>query len=314
MRRGINGDILVFVSHLDLSPQVDSTLDPIPTSMDEIPILPNIFLAFAALPHETPDDPLYAFPIVDNKVDTLTQSQMLKVADRQHFIDAQPKEIKGLIDIGVFEFHPMSSKPREARLLSSIWSYRRKQSPTGKILKYKARICVDGSQQTYGRNYWEVCAPVVSWPTIHLMLLLSSILDLKQRQVDYTQAFPQAPLTDPVYMRLPQGWYIDSDGHFVQHSDPTYNNKTHYIKLQRNLYGCKQAAHNWFKHRTQGLLWEGFKQSAVEPCLFLRVDCLLIVYTDDCIIFSREDPVIDGLILNLSQSFLLEDQGSVHDY
>ncbi len=100
----------------------------------------------------------------------------------------------------------------------------------------------------------------------------------------------------------------------MQHPDPTYNDKTHYIKLQRNLYGCKQAAPNWFKHLTQGLLREGFRQSAVDPCLFLRNDCILIVYTDDCIIFSRKDEVIDALICNLSQTFLLEDQGSVHDY
>jgi len=125
---------------------------------------------------------------------------MLKVPDAQRFIDSQPKEIKGLLDMGVFEFHPMASKPREARLLSSIWSYRCKQSPVGEILKYKSKICVDGSQQAYGRDYWESYAPVVSWPTIRLLLLLSSILDLKQHQVDYTQAFPQAPLSDPVNM------------------------------------------------------------------------------------------------------------------
>jgi len=113
---------------------------------------------------------------------------------------------------------------------------------------------------------------------------------------------------------MPQGWHIDSTGSFVQHSDPTYNDKTHYIQLQRNLYGCKQAARNWFKHLTQGLLREGFKQSVVDPCLFLKSDCILIVYTDDCIIFSREDATIDALLCNLSQTFLLEDQGSVHDY
>jgi hypothetical protein len=139
-------------------------------------------------------------------------------------------------------------------------------------------------------------------------------LNLKQRQVDYTQAFPQAPLSDPVYMGLPQDWHINAEGAFVQHPDPTFNDKSHFIKLQCNLYGCKQAARNWFKHLTQGLLQEGFRQSAVDPCLFLRADCLLIVYTDDCIIFSREDSIIDALIRNLSQSFLLEDQGSVQDY
>jgi hypothetical protein len=75
------------------------------------------------------------------------------------------------------------------KILSSIWSYRRKRSSVGEILKYKSRICVDGSQQEYGRDYWEVYAPVVSWPTIRLTLLLSTILDLKQCQVDYMQAF-----------------------------------------------------------------------------------------------------------------------------
>jgi hypothetical protein len=71
------------------------------------------------------------------------------------------------------------------------------------------RLCVDGSQQQHERDFWETYAPVVSWSTVHLVLLLSSILNPKSRQVDYTQAFPQAELSDPVFMRMPQGWYLD---------------------------------------------------------------------------------------------------------
>jgi hypothetical protein len=307
-RRGINGAIPVLLSQGPCLKPPD-----LPTPID-FPNMANIFSAFTILPFETIDTPIHACNIVDNKADTLTQSQMLKATDSADFIAAQPKEIKGLLDMGVFEILPMSSKPPLARLLSSIWSYRRKRSPVGKILKHKARICVDGSQQQYGRDYWEVYAPVISWPTICLMLLLSSILGLQQRQVDYTQAFPQAPLSDPVYMKLPQGWYVDEHGQFVPHQDPTFNDRSHYIKLQKNLYGCKQAARNWFKHLTQGLLRESFRQSASDPCLFLHKDCIRIVYTDDCIIFSREDSTIDTLIRNLSQTFLLEDQGSAQDY
>jgi len=159
-----------------------------------------------------------------------------------------------------------------------------------------------------------VYAPVVSWPTIGLLLLLSSILNLKQHQVYYKQASPQAPLSDPVYMCVPQGLYVDPHGKLSQHQDPTFNDRSHYIKLKRNLYGCKQAAHNWFKHLTQGLLSEGFRQSANDPCLFLQKDCILIVYTDNCIIFSREDSVINSLFSRLSLSFQLEDLGSDQDY
>jgi hypothetical protein len=90
--------------------------------------------------------------------------------------------------------------------------------------------------------------------------------------------------------------------------------RTHYIKLNRNLYGCKQAARNWFKRLTQGLLSEGFRQSISDPCLFLQSDCIIIVYTDDCIIFAKEDRVINALIACLSLTFQIEDQGSVQDY
>jgi hypothetical protein len=55
-------------------------------------------------------------------------------------------------------------------------------------------------------------------------------------------------------MRMPQGWFIDTNGDLQPHSDPTFHDKEHYIKLTKNLYGCKLAARNWFKYLTHGLL------------------------------------------------------------
>jgi len=205
--RGIHGAILVLVA----STPAMSRPRPAPNRLDvfdleaDPPDSSNIFSLNHTLPNEHSAIPLHAYPIMDNKADTLTQSQMLKTSDATHFVDSQIKEIQGLVQMGVFDLQNISTLPAHAKLLSSIWSYRRKRSPAGDILKYKSRICVDESQQRLGRDFWEVYAPVVSWPTIRLMLLLSSLLDLRQRQVDYTQAFPQAPLEDPVYIRVPQG-------------------------------------------------------------------------------------------------------------
>jgi len=164
---------------------------------------------------------------------------MFQAPDYHEFLKVQAMEICGLEAMEVFHYHPMTDLPPKARLLSSIWSYRRKRRPNGELLKYKACLCVDGSQQRHGRDYWDTYALVVSWPAIRLTLLLSTILALKSRQVDYTQAFLQADLEDPVFMRLPQGWYIAADGTLQPHSDPKYNDTTHYIKLNKNLYGCK---------------------------------------------------------------------------
>jgi len=275
----------------------------------DIPYQSNIFSAIHTLPVEHTDMPFYAYPIVDNKTNTLTQSQMLKTAEDSHkFISSQVKEIEGLLKMGVFDVQHISTIPAYAKLLSSILELPLKKEPHW-------HICVDGSQQQHGRDFWDVYAPVVSWLTIHLLLLLSSILDLKQWQVDYTQAFPQAPLYDSVYVCVPQGWFIDETSCLKQHLDPTFQDRSFYIKLKRNLYGCKQAACNWFQHLTQGLLSEAFQQSSNDHCLFLWRDCIiLIVYMDDCIIFAKDDHIIDALIQGLSISFLLEGQGSVHDY
>jgi hypothetical protein len=103
---------------------------------------------------------------MDNKEDTLMQSQILKTPDKTQFLEAQLPEIRGLEKMGVFQYQHISDLPPTAKLLSSIWSYRRKHRPNGELLKHKARICVDGSQQLHGRDYWETYAPVVTWSTV----------------------------------------------------------------------------------------------------------------------------------------------------
>ena len=52
----------------------------------------------------------------------------------------------------------------------------------------------------YGIDYWETYVLVIHWSTIHMVLMLSALLKLKSWQVNYTQAFPQAPLDDDVFM------------------------------------------------------------------------------------------------------------------
>jgi hypothetical protein len=184
------------------------------------PTLSHTFGDFSDLPVLYTESSIQSFLAVDNKEDTLTQGQMLRAHDRADFIKAQVPELRGLEKMQVFQYCSMTELPPRAKLLSSIWSYRRKRRPTGELLKYKARLCVDGSQQQFGRDFWETYAPVVTWSTVRLILLLSTVLNLKSRQVDYTQAFPQADLPDPVFMRLPQGWFLSPNGELTQHSDP----------------------------------------------------------------------------------------------
>ncbi len=58
----------------------------------------------------------------------------------------------------------------------------------------------------------------------------------------------------------------------------------------------------------------GFRQLATDKCLFLRDDCILVVYVDDCLIFAQHDDTINALIKALSADFLLQDEGDVNAF
>jgi hypothetical protein len=75
-----------------------------------------------------------------------------------------------------------------------------------------------------------------------------------------------------------------------------------------------QVGNNWFDALHSSLQALGFSQSQHDPCLFIRKDCLILVYVDDCLIFGRSDDVLDTVISNLQKDFVLTSQGSVGAY
>ena len=92
------------------------------------------------------------------------------------------------------------------------------------------------------------------------------------------------------------------------------NSHNYILKLHKNLYGLKQAGCNWFLKLHQGLLDHGFTQSKIDPCLSWKDDIFLVVYMDDCLIFTKTDDIIDGLIESLCLDFNLTHEGEVSSF
>jgi hypothetical protein len=108
-------------------------------------------------------------------------------------------------------------------VLPSTWVFKCKRFPSGDIRKLKARFCVRGDRQVEGVNCFDTFAPVVNWTTVRLMLILSIVLGLSTKQVDYTAAFVHAPIDkDPNWDNLTKeeqqkcGVYIDMPRGFSQ--------------------------------------------------------------------------------------------------
>ena len=173
-------------------------------------------------------------------------------------------------------------------VLDFVWTYKIKHFPNRSLQKLKTRFCVKSFQQIEGVDYFETYSPVISWLTVCLVFTIFLLLNLQSIQVDYTEEFPQAPLTNDVYIKMPRGY--------------RKNNKAY--KLKRNLYGLKQAARNLFDHLKDKLIKQGFHQNQLDLCLFLNKEIMILVYVDSCIFFSPKKDNITIMLNKLWQDGL----------
>jgi hypothetical protein len=69
--------------------------------------------------------------------------------------------------------------------------------------------------------------------------------------------------------------------------------------LNKSLYGGALAAKHWFDKLSTGLKARGFRQSALDPCLFIRSDMIIVAYVDDCVHWYRDQADMDAFIQSL---------------
>lgn len=94
--------------------------------------------------------------------------------------------------------------------------------------------------QVEGVDFFDTFAPVVNWNTVRLMLIMSLILGLATKQVDYTAAFVHADIDrDPDFTNLSpeeqerQGVFLDMPRGEQEQGKV--------LRLNKSLYGLKQA-------------------------------------------------------------------------
>jgi hypothetical protein len=169
-------------------------------------------------------------------------------------------------------------------VLPGTWAFKCKRYPNGLIKKLKARFCVCGDRQIENVDFFSTFAPVVNWTIVRLLLILSVLLGLSTRQVNYTAAFVQAPIKEKVYVDMPRG-FADAGK---------------CLKLNRSLYGLKQSPKTFFEFLKGNLESIGFKSNdELDPCLFISDKVICLVYVDDTLFYSPRPEYIDEVIKQL---------------
>jgi hypothetical protein len=116
--------------------------------------------------------------------------------------------------------------------LPSMWAFKIKRYPDGRVKKFKACFCARGNRQTEGVDYFETWAPIVMWSTVCIVMVLAATLDLISVHCDITMAFIHAciPATETIYVHQPQSLNC--------------GNSDEVLHLKTTLYGLKQSPQN----------------------------------------------------------------------
>jgi hypothetical protein len=130
----------------------------------------------------------------------------------------------------VWEDQPVPPK----KALHSTWVFKTKPATPSSPEKQKARLCIQGFLQTFGKDFFETFAPTGKFPSLLTLLVLAIDFKLPIRQFDVKSAFLFAPLDEEIYIKTPEG---------SKRSSP-------YLKLNKSLYGLKQAPKNWYETLT----------------------------------------------------------------
>ncbi|KAK1600916.1 hypothetical protein QYE76_007835, partial [Lolium multiflorum] len=128
----------------------------------------------------------------------------------------------------------------------------------------------------------------------------SCIFDYEIWQMDVKTAFLNGDIEEELYMVQPKG--------FV---DPKNADKV--CKLQRSIYGLKQASRSWNRRFDKVIKDFGFIQCHGEACIYKKVSgssvAFLILYVDDILLIGNDIELLSSVKGYLNNSFSMKDLG-----
>ena len=170
---------------------------------------------------------------------------------------------------------------------------RKRNQGTGEITKYKERLNIDGSRQVQGLHYDNSHSPVASWESIRLLLAIAIKNSWHIHQLDFIQAFHQAPVEHDIYMAIPRGYKMGDD-----------DQQKYALQIKKNIYSQKQSGLVWNQYLISHLIKIGFTQCKNDQCILTKGTSVYIVYVDDSILIGKNQQEIKSCIEIIKQSGL----------
>lgn len=234
--------------------------------------------------------------------DPKTYREAVKSTKAKYWKEAMQAEVESLEYNNTWT---LVDKPKDKNVLPGKWVYRVKYDADGQVDKYKARYVAKGFAQVEGLDFFETYAPTCKPETFRTLLAVAAQKDLHLGQMNVKSAYLHSPIEEEIYLEQPEG--VTKRGE---------NGQTLVCKLNKSIYGLKQAAKNWYESLANLLIKNGFQRSRNDCCLFVRKEkdgtfSYILVWIDDMIIAGAPE-VVNGNKSMLEKNFKMDDRGELH--
>lgn len=185
--------------------------------------------------------------------------------------------------------------PRDKKAIHSKWVFSIKDDG-----RYKARLVAKGCSQRPGFDYVETFAPVVKMESVRTILAIAKEHGYPVHQMDVKTAFLNGNLDEEIFMHLPK--------------DELGCSKI--VKLQKSLYGLKQASRSWNKRFDDEVKKLKFISLKSDSCVYLSQDrgLILVLYVDDILVIGKTLSNVKWIKTELGRLFRMKDLNEVKHF
>ncbi|CAI5458650.1 unnamed protein product [Closterium sp. Yama58-4] len=160
--------------------------------------------------------------------------------------------------------------------------------------------------QREGVDFFQTFSPTPKMTTLRVLLHIAAQRDYELHSLDFSTAFLQGSLHEEIWLRRPPG--------FTGSVPPGTQ-----WRLQRPVYGLRQAPREWHDTLRTTLAFLGFAPSTADPSLFLRTDTSLppfyiLVYVDDLVFATADTAALAHVKSELQRRHTCTDLGELTSY
>ena len=224
--------------------------------------------------------------------------------ERHKWQAAIRKEIRSMINRGVWRKIDKMKIPENRRLIGNKWVFKIKRDGT-----YRARLVALGYSQIPGVDFTDNFAPVAHDVSFRIALARMMVEKLDSLVMDVETAFLYGDIEEEIFMKSPVG---------MEEIDPG-SSPEDCFQLKKGIYGLCQAARQFWKKFVETIKKEpfGFTVSQADPCMLFKENnlgiCIIIMYVDDMLVIGKKEQIHEFATM-IQKEFSVKIQHNLADY